>query len=300
MPLHPQVAALPHQNTPLTLETLPALRRGTLLATPAEAGTGPELAQVVDLLADGVPCRLHRPHLALAPVVVFAHGGGWVEGSPETYDALCRLLAEQSGAAVLAVDYRLAPEHPYPAALDDLDRVIGWLRRQGGAAHGLDAGRIGVAGDSAGGHLAAALARRSRDSGIDLAAQVLLYPVIDPGGEQWGDAVNPGLQQAGMRWCWDAFAPEHTVDRTHPDLSPLRAQLAGLSPALVITAEYDILTREAEQYGSALAEAGVPTVITQYRGMIHGFVRRLARFDAASAAVRQASAFLREQLARQA
>jgi acetyl esterase len=262
-------------------------------AVSTEVGVGPQLKSVQDVDAGGVRARLYiADDTDDAPVVVYLHGGGWVLGGLETHDGLCRVLADRSGCAVLAVDYRLAPEHPYPAAFEDLERAVGWLRDTGAAHHGLDAARLAIAGDSAGGHLAAVGARRARDRGQPYAYQVLACPVIDP--EMRYPALDEyGLDRGEMRFFWDAFAPPGRVDRAHPDLAPLNADLAGLPPAFVITAEYDVLRDEGEAYAAALASAGVPTVAVRYPGLNHNFQRKLALFDAAPLAVAQAAEAVR-------
>ncbi|NYF59935.1 alpha/beta hydrolase [Micromonospora purpureochromogenes] len=246
---------------------------------------------MVDVDAGGVAARLYRDgdHDAM-PVVLYAHGGGWVMGSVDTHDGLCRHLAAESGWAVLSVDYRLAPEYPYPAAVDDMARALTWLRGPGAARHGLDPGRIAVAGDSAGGHLAAVTARRARDAGIRLAGQILICPVIDPAAD-YPALDEYGLDREEMRFFWDAYAPPG-VDRTQPDLDPLRADLTGLPPAVVITAELDLLSAEGERYAARLLAAGVPVTAARYQGLIHNFPRKLALFDAAHVALAQLAAAL--------
>lgn len=279
------------QRVPLTRATLPAARLSMVRATPDEVGDGPAIRSVVNVDAGGVPARLYRDagHDA-APVVLFAHGGGWVMGAVETHDGWCRHLAAGSGWAVLSVDYRLAPEHPYPAALDDLTAALGWLRGPGATAYDLDPGRIAVAGDSVGGHLAAVTARRARDAGIRLAGQLLICPVIDPAAD-YPPLDEYGLDREEMRFFWDAYAPAG-VDRSRPDLDPLRADLTGLPPAVVITAELDLLAAEGERYAAGLLAAGVPVTSTRYQGLIHNFPRKLALFDAAHLALAQLTAAL--------
>ncbi|OKI62317.1 alpha/beta hydrolase [Micromonospora sp. CB01531] len=291
--LHPQARAAMQvqQRVPLTRSTLPAARLSMVQATSAEVGDAPSIRSVVTVDAGGVPARLYRDgdHDA-TPVVLYAHGGGWVMGSVDTHDGLCRHVAAASGWAVLSVDYRLAPECPYPAAVDDMARALTWLRGPGAARHGLDPGRIAVAGDSVGGHLAAVTARHAQDAGIRLAGQILICPVIDPAAD-YPALDEYGLDREEMRFFWDAFAPPG-VDRTQPNLNPLRADLTGLPPALVITAELDLLSAEGERYAARLLAAGVPVTATRYQGLIHNFPRKLALFDAAHVALAQLAAVL--------
>ncbi|MGH3648490.1 MAG: alpha/beta hydrolase, partial [Micromonosporaceae bacterium] len=255
MPLHPQtVAAIGAQPVvPLTMETLAASRASMRDSVVTEVGAHGVMVPVVrDVDAGGVPCRLYDPRNGHgAPVVVYAHGGGWLMGDLDTHDGLCRRLADRSGCAVLSVAYRLAPEHPWPAAIEDVETAVEWLRSNA-AEHGVDAGRLAIAGDSAGGHLATVVARRARDAGRGYAYQVLIYPVIDPGmaTESYHVHTGLGLDAEAMRFFWDAFCPAG-VDRGQPDVAPLTAELAGLPPTLVITAEYDPLCDEGETYAYA-------------------------------------------------
>jgi acetyl esterase len=298
MTLYPQAqAAIGAQvKVPLTADRVAEARQGMVDAVAAECGAGPEISSVQDVDAEGVPARLYVPSRdGAAPVVVYLHGGGWVLGGLATHDPLCRLLADRSGCAVFAVDYRLSPEHPYPAAFDDVERAVGWLRGTGASRYGLDPTRLAIAGDSAGGHLSAVAARRARDRGEPYAYQVLACPVIDP-GMRYPDLDAYGLDRTEMRFFWDAFAPPGRVDRSDPDLAPLNADLTGLPPALVITAEYDILRDEGEAYAAALAAAGVSTVAVRYPGLNHNFQRKLALFDAAPLAVGQVAEALRRAL----
>jgi acetyl esterase len=278
--LHPQArAALGTQiREPLTTANLAAVRASMVTAAPAEVGAGPAVREAVDVDADGVPARLYRDRDD-APMIVYAHGGGWVMGDLDTHDGLCRHLVHASGWSVLSVDYRRAPETPFPGPLDDVAAALGWAARQ--------TGTVAVAGDSAGGHLAAVLARRAAAT---VAAQVLICPALDP-AMTYPDLDDYGLHRDEMRFFWDAFAPPG-VDRADPDLDPFRADLAGLPPAIVITAELDVLRAEGERYAAALAAAGVPVVAVRYQGVNHNFVRKLALFDAAHVAVAQIAAGL--------
>jgi acetyl esterase len=229
-------------------------------------------------------------------VLIYLHGGGWVYGSVETVDRLCRRIADRSGCAVLSVDYRLAPEHPFPAAIEDAETALAWLRR-GGRDLGVDPSRVAIGGDSAGGHLATVVARRERDAGRPLDYQVLIYPVIDPtmSADSYAEMDAYGLDRTSMDFFWRAFVPGF-ADRHSPDASPLAAELAGMPPTLLITAEYDVLRDEGEEYAAALFDAGVPVVTVRYQGMIHGFVRKLALFDAGRAAADQIAAAVRAAL----
>jgi acetyl esterase len=290
--LHPQARAAlgVQQRVPLSLPSLPDARRSMIEAAPAEVGAGPELHTVVDIDAAGVAARLYRGDgPAPMPVILYAHGGGWVMGDLDTHDGLCRHLAAATGWAVLAVDYRLAPEHPYPAAVHDMQRALTWIRHTG-SAHGLDPSTIAVAGDSAGGHLAAVTARHARDG---LVAQVLICPVIDPTAD-YPPLDEYGLHRDEMRFFWDAYAPPD-VDRTEPDLDPLCADLTGLPAAVIITAELDILRDEGERYAARLINAGVPVVSVRYQALIHNFPRKLALFDAAHTVLAQIAATLRRR-----
>jgi acetyl esterase len=301
MRLHPQVAASLVARPRLTQEQVPADPMAQLRATRAameaaidqECGPPIPVDQVSDVDADGVPCRLYVP-VPGAPVLLYLHGGGWTIGSVETVDRLCRRIADRSGCAVLSVDYRLAPEHPWPAALDDVETALAWLRR---SAPGVDATRVAVGGDSAGGQLATVLARRHRDAGTPVAYQVLLYPAIDPSmsSESYREMSDYGLDPTAMALSWAMFLGD-TGDPESPDVAPLAADLAGLPPTLILTAEYDVLRDEGERYGEALVAAGVPCVVTRYLGVNHGWARKLALFDAAGPAADQVAAGLRAAL----
>jgi acetyl esterase len=215
----------------------------------------------------------------------------------ETVDRLCRRIADRSGCAVLSVDYRLAPEHVWPAALEDVETVLGWVRKEGPGL-GVDPSRLAIGGDSAGGQLATVAARRQRDAATPLDYQVLIYPAVDPmmASESYDEVAGYGLDRASMKLAWETFVPS-PADRFSPDVAPLAAEsLAGMPPTLVITAEYDVLRDEGADYADALLAAGVPVVHVRYAGVNHGFARKLALFDAARAAADQIAVGLRAAL----
>ena len=214
-----------------------------------------------------------------------------------TVDPVCRRIADRSGCAVVSVDYRLAPEHVFPAALEDVETVLDFVRKSGSEL-GVDPSRLAIGGDSAGGHLATIAARRQRDAGTPLDHQVLIYPVIDPmlAAASWDDLGAYGLDRDSMREAWEAFVPD-PADRFTPDAAPLAvADLSGMPPTLIITAEYDALRDEGADYADALTAAGVPVVHTRYMGMNHGFARKLAMIDAARTATDQIASVLRSHL----
>jgi acetyl esterase len=244
-----------------------------------------------DFEVDGVPVRLYAPAGAAdGPVVVFFHGGGWVVGSLDTHDGVCRALANRSGCRIAAVHYRLAPEHRFPAAVDDSWTVTHWAFGQ--------ASRVAVAGDSAGGNLAAVMALRARDEGLPLAHQVLVYPVIDhrfDTASYLANATGCGLTLAGMRWYWDHYLGG--ADGAHPDASPLRAaSLAGVAPALVVVCGLDPLRDEGVAYAERLRASGVPARLSEYEDMIHGFLRMPAVIDRSRNVLDEVGAALRDAL----
>ena len=231
------------------------------------------------------------------PLMVFFHGSGFVVCSLDTHDGICRNLCAGTGCVVVSVDYRLAPEAKFPAAPDDCLAATRWAVANA-AALGADQGRVFVAGDSAGGNLAAVTALRIRDEGGPaLLGQLLIYPVTDyydPGTPSMVEnAEGYGLGRAGMIWFWNHYlrTPE---DGAHPHASPLRAtRLDGLPPALVVTAEFDPLRDEGEYYADRLRQAGVPTEMKRWDGMNHGFFFWPGVVDRAGAAMDEACAWVR-------
>ncbi|PXX10442.1 alpha/beta hydrolase [Mycolicibacterium moriokaense] len=226
--------------------------------------------------AGDVTVRIYRPARMSGPVptVVYAHGGGFVFCDLDSHDGLCRSFANLIPAVVVSVDYRLAPEHRWPAAAEDVLAVAQWAARNADALGG-DAGRIVVGGDSAGGNVAAAAALMARDHGAPpLAAQLLIYPMIaaDFGTESYrlfGEGFyNP---RPTLQWYWDQYVPS-PADREHPYASPLHAELSGVPPTVLLTAGHDPLRDEGIAFGHALEAAGVPTTRRHYDGCIHGFI----------------------------
>ena len=274
---------------------------------PASTPTPPQIGMVRDLTADGplgpIPLRVYRPAGVPAStplaVLVFFHGGGWVIGDLETHDVLCRQLTAGSGVSVVSVDYRLAPEHKFPAAVDDAWAATRWVVAHAGEL-AVDASRLAVGGDSAGGNLAAVVALLARDKGAPaIAVQVLIYPVTDLVGEtrSYRDfAEEYLLTREGMRWF---IAHYLTAEAEAADwrASPLRAQsLAGLPPALIVTAGFDPLRDEGEAYAERLRDAGVRVDSVCYGGMIHGFVPMGRLLDTAGRAISLISGSLSQAL----
>jgi acetyl esterase len=257
-----------------------------------------EVAEVVDLDADGVPCRLYRPAVSsdVTPaegLVVHLHGGGFVFHDLEVHDAAARRLANRSGLAVLSVDYRKPPEHRFPAAPLDVDTVLAWLERGPvlGAGGLPISGPLYAHGDSAGGNLALVAALRNPGR---FRAVALIYPFLDPGAgfDSYRTAAD-GFAPEEAQWYWQQYAGS-PADLTAPDLAPLLSdRLDTLPPTLVVTAEHDPLRDEGEHLALLLAEAGVEVVSTRYQGQVHGFWRHVEAFPAAEALVRQVAGFLR-------
>lgn len=260
-----------HESTP---EEARALSAGLA----AIAGPAPKMARVEDHripVPDGaVPVRVLVPQEPAHGVIVYYHGGGWVIGRIDEFETLARKLAERTMCAVVLVDYRLAPEHRYPTAVLDSYAALEWVNNRRQEIAGRD-GPLIVAGDSAGGNLAAVMALRARDQGgpaIDL--QVLVYPVTDADFDRpsYTEPENQTLlTREAMIWFWDHYIPD-AARRTEPDASPLRAaDLSGLPPAVILTAEHDVLRDEGEAYAERLAAAGVPVDFKRISGQMHGF-----------------------------
>lgn len=267
----------------------------------------PVVAEARELAADAphgkIPLRLYRPLDAregeTLPVLVYFHGGGWTIGDLDTHDTLCRELANGSGCALVSVDYRMGPEHRFPAAVDDCLTATRWVRENAGAL-GLDAARLAVGGDSAGGNLAAVVAIAARDAGdLPIAYQLLIYPATDM------RRVAPSHARNGEGYLLTretiSYFHDHYIDDPAHDLdwraSPLlREDLAGLPPALVLTAGYDPLRDEGLQYAQRLSDAGNRAAYVCFERQIHGFVTMGKVLDEANTAVALCAAELRRAL----
>lgn len=254
--------------------------------------------EIRDVQAGSIPCRLYRPSAKTdLGLLVFFHGGGWVIGDLNSHDGVCRSLANKSGHAVLSVDYRLAPEHKFPAAFDDCVAAVKWAF-ENAKALGIDNSRMAVGGDSAGGNLAAAVALAEV---VPLKFQMLIYPAVDMRMESPSineNANAPILTKAVMAW-FVAHYLSSDADRANIMASPMFASdelLKKMPPAIVITAQYDPLRDEGEAYGKRLVENGVSTTITRYNGAFHGFFNMITILDDAQSAHAQASSLLKKYL----
>jgi acetyl esterase len=309
MALRPEIRALLDRQAasgrpPLHHQSVEEARAFHLEDAAALNGPAVPVAAVADRVVPGpagdLPVRVYTPAgEGPFPIVVFFHGGGWVVGTIDTYDPLCRALAAAVPAVVVSVGYRLAPEHRWPAAAEDAYAATLWASRHaaelGGAQH-----RLAVAGDSAGGNLAAVVALAARDrGGPAIGFQLLVYPALDAAADtaSWAEFADGFyLTAAGMRWYWDHYLGG--ADGTAPDASPLRAAFfGGLPPALVLMADHDILRDEGEAYAARLREAGVAATASRCEGMVHGFFRWRAVTPAADAALQEAAAAVASALA---
>lgn len=265
----------------------------------AAVGAGEDVFEIREHLVDvdggQVGVREFRPAGGVLPAIVYFHGGGWLLGSPDSHQAVCRALANASGAAVFSVDYRRGPESRFPAAVEDSYAATEWVHRKAAALE-VDAERIAVAGDSAGGNLATVVAMLARDrGGPPLTMQVLAYPVtttdLDVGFD--GDYEGFFLYRDEMQWHQDNYLPS-SKQRTDPLVSPLEhARLHGLPPALVLTAQCDPLHAQGDLYARALERAGVAVEHRQFAGMVHGFFQLPSVFQEGTEAIRLAGDALR-------
>jgi acetyl esterase len=310
VPLHPAIQAMLAAEVPgPSIDAMPVaearvLREGMMLQRPRREEP---VARVEDWMIPGsglgIPVRVYTPsgEAGPLPILVFFHGGGWVFGTLETHSDICRTLCHRSGSLVVSVDYRRAPEHRFPAALEDCCAAVRWCA--GHAAEiGGDPTRLAVAGDSAGGNLAAAVALRLRDEGgPTLALQVLIYPVTNCAFDTASYhqyASGYGLTRDMMRFFWKSYL-SRPADANHPAASLLQAaDLTGLPPALVLTAQYDVLRDEGEAYAARLAQAAVPVRCTRYLEMNHGFVQLGALCEPALQGLMEIAASVRTTFAR--
>jgi acetyl esterase len=306
--LHPQVEALRQRRLaagvrPVHELTVADAREAEIAGLSANM-PGP-VAEVRDFVLAGparpIAARLYLPDAPRPlPVLAYFFGGGWVLGSLETAEPLCRRLANAAACAVVSIAYRRAPEDPFPAAVEDCYAATCWVAEHGDG-HGLDATRLAVGGASSGGNLAAAVARLARDrGGPSLALQLLVYPPLDyraatPSRHE--PVERPFFGPEDVAWCWSHYLVD-PVDGESPSASPLRASdLGGLPPALVITAEVDPLRDEGELYAARLREAGVPTELVRFDGVMHGFFSLADELDSAVEAQELAAAALRRAFA---
>lgn len=298
MPVDPQIQVLLDKGAgvPATHTLSVAEARRQYEARIAVMAPAPEMADVSERHIDGpggpLRLRIYRPAgSGPLPLIVFFHGSGFVLCNLDTHDGMCRRLAAGIDAVVVSVDYRLAPEHKFPAGPDDCLAATRWAAANA-AALNADPSRLMLAGDSAGGNMAAVTALRLRDEGGPaLSGQILLYPVTDyhePGTPSYEEnAEGYGLTRQTMRWFWNHYLND-AAEADNPWASPLRhPDLGGLPPAFIVSAEYDPLRDEAERYGERLRAAGIPAEVTRCAGMNHGFMFWCGRVDGADAAMAQ-------------
>jgi acetyl esterase len=301
---HPQAQqlldAIAEVGAPPLTEMSPQDLRGEPAFFREMVGAGPDVAVVRDVELPGpagaIPARVYEPVPQPAGTVVYYHGGGWVLGCLDDFDAVCRALAVAAGARLVSVDYRLAPEHRFPAAADDAYAALV------GVAEQYPGDPLVVAGDSAGANLAAVATLRSRDEGgPEIVLQVLVYPVVDcdPTRPSYAQCTGTKLviNAAEMAWFWDHYLPDPD-ERAHPYASPIRASsLEGLPPAYVVIAEHDPLRDEGLAYAAALESAGVPVTVERYDDQIHGFFVLVNLMESADRAVAAAGIAIRDAVA---
>ncbi|WP_016910167.1 alpha/beta hydrolase [Streptomyces xiaopingdaonensis] len=288
MPLHPEIADFVANLQPPEGPLAPAVLRAAEEQQVAPFAERLPLHAVDDTVArtasGGIPVRIYTPVEADAyGLLVYFHGGAFFLGSLETHDHVARSLARETGLKVVSVGFRLAPESAFPAGLDDCHAVVRWAAAEGESL-AWDGKTLALAGDSSGGNLVAAVAARAHDDGFDrITHQVLYYPSLDldfdadryPSLRE--NAVGYGLETAGLK-PFNAFYTGSGADPADPRVSPIkRADLSGLPPALVVTAEYDPMRDEGELYGRRLREAGVEATVSRYEGANHGFVQNFSR-----------------------
>ncbi len=312
MELDPQMKAILDTiaaagGKPFNALTPAAAREAIKLMAQVFGGAAEQMAKVDDRRIPGpageIPVRIYTPEGAAAKgVLVYFHGGGWVIGDIGTHDDVCRSLAKGAGCVVVSVDYRLAPEHKFPAGPEDCYAATKWVA-QNAAALGIDANRIAVGGDSAGGNLAAVIAQMARDrGGPKIAFQLLIYPATDWSKESASqrEFTQDGyiLSRGDMVWFYDHYMTS-AADKTNPYFSPACAKsLAGLPPAFVLTAAIDPLRDEGEAYAEALRKAGGAVTAKRYRGVCHGFIMMGAKLDTGKQALADCCAELKKSIGR--
>lgn len=269
--------------------------RAAMVGAVQAVSQGPADVEVRDLklpvMNGEIALRELTPPTEPTATVVFVHGGGWVVGGNDAHTPMCRVLAKASGARVVMVDYRVAPEHPFPTPVDDVDSAVAW------AASTYSPGPLVIAGDSAGANLAAVAARHAREQDIDLALQLLIYPITDCGQD------TPSFRERGegylltardVDWFWDLYVPDPEL-RSDPDASPARSDdLAGVAPAHIVVAEYDPLRDQGLEYAERLRESGVPVTVKRHEDQTHGFALFIGVLDAAEVAVNELGRVVRE------
>ncbi len=261
------------------------------------AGDQPPVERVFDRSIPGpegkIPVRIYRPAVETPmPVLVFYHGGGWVTGTLDSVGSICRRLANRIGCLIVSVDYRLAPEHPFPGAIEDACAALKWVVENAESLGGSE--RVAVGGSSAGGTLAAVAARRARDSAIDLSQQLLLYPITDYAADA-SPCADALLTRDDMDWFWEHYLSDPT-DGEHPNASPLRSEnLSNLPPATVLTCGFDPLCAEGVAYAERLSAAGVEVEHAHYSNMAHGFLSMADTIDEADRAMDRVATAVRSR-----
>ncbi|MDH2413541.1 alpha/beta hydrolase [Nocardioides sp. CER19] len=308
--LDPELAALlgflaEAGHPPMWQETPADARAGfrTLAVDLRDPALLPEMATVSELAIPGpagdLPARVYRPRAGDLPTLVFFHGGGWVIGDLDTHDLTCRTLARDCDAVVVSVDYRLAPEHRFPAAVDDAEAATRWVaERAADPSAGLGGTPVvAVGGDSAGGNLAAVVAQTLRDEGTTLAGQLLIYPATDVLTDHPSRTENAEgyfLDAPTMAWFLEQYLGD--ADPADPRLSPARGDVTGVAPAVVVVGQFDPLRDAGAAYARQLEGAGVPVELRTYPGLIHGFVDMGRYSRAAQAAIEETCALFRTVL----
>jgi acetyl esterase len=296
-------AAALAEALPGRLQSLGVAEVRELLNSPPGTVVGDDTVEdlQIDVGDHAIPVRFYRsPGSEPGPALLYIHGGGWTLGTLDGVDLLCRELREQAGCHVVSVAYRLAPEHPFPAGLEDCLSTLNWLQDSAAALH-VDPDRIAIGGDSAGGNLSIATCLAAGETGRPMPAyQLLVYPATDFDSDRcsWSEHAHaPLLTAVDARWFMSLYAPSAT-ERVNPLVSPMRAaSLSALPPTHVITAEVDVLRDDAEAFAARLRVEGVPVTLTRYLGVFHGFFTEVGVFERTAHAIAEASQLLRTAFA---